>query len=279
MRPPPAFLTQLDSSRRFVPRFSGKRKLMNSQRLDSFRKSLIAVAVLGISAPVTSDAALVVALVLDPPTTAGSSPDVTSTRSGSGTWHLFALDDVPGDYGIGNYNIIVAGAGSVNHRSPVTNIQDTNGDAQSAGFNLLRTPTNANPIQASQNLPGLTPFLIHGFGQTAGSFTAQAAAIQPGSTVIGPTTSAAWGNYNTIAPLNGKNWLFIAEGTYNPSSPPNITQATFDLYTSPTTFQQRGPTSAAILITPEPSSVCLLTLAIIGASVFARWGRMNPTVV
>src|SRR4051794_5941056 len=57
-------------------------------------------------------------LVVDPTTTAGAgvpavnSMTVTSSRSGAGSWHLYAVDDSTTDFGIRNYSITLSpGAG------------------------------------------------------------------------------------------------------------------------------------------------------------------------
>jgi hypothetical protein len=132
----------------------------------------------------SANASVIVGLVIDPASTAGGG--ATSTRSGPGSWQVYALDDSNADFGISSYNITMTGTTAINHRSPVTTINDGNGDPQTAGFNLLRTATNGNPIQASQGLPGSTPFLIPGFGQTANSFANIAANATPPGTVVGP---------------------------------------------------------------------------------------------
>src|SRR3954466_9618918 len=71
-------------------------------------------------------------LVVDPTTTAGAGVPkvnglgVTSSRSGPGTWHLYALDDSTADFGIRNYNISLTGTiPAINHRSPNDAAWDT----------------------------------------------------------------------------------------------------------------------------------------------------------
>ena len=98
-----------------------------------------------------SQASVIVGLLLNPVSTAGGG--AMSTRSGAGSWQLYALDDSNTDFGISSYNITMSGTTAINHRSPRTTINDVNGDPQTAGFSLLRTGTNVNPIQASQALP------------------------------------------------------------------------------------------------------------------------------
>jgi hypothetical protein len=180
------------------------------------------------------------------------------------------VDDTAGHFGIATYNITLAGATAIDNRSPVTSILDASGDPQPAGFSMLRTGANANPIQASIPLPGTSPFIVKGIGRDASDFVTQAAAIQPGSTVIGPSTSPAWGNYDTISPNNGKNWLFIAEGTYGSGMPLNVTQASFNIFTSPTTFSNILVSQFTLLVIPEPTAISLIGMALVGLSGFTR---------
>jgi hypothetical protein len=210
---------------------------------------------------VRADAAVIFNVLINPPSTAGGG--ATSTRSGLGSWHLYAIDDNADDFGISLYSVTMVNATAINHRSPVTNINDSNGDPQTAGFTLLRSATNANPIHAAQNFPDQTPFLIKGFGQTTGNFcdVAGGACVA----VIGPTTSTSWGTYTNVSPYNGKHWLFIAEGLFNPPGPlPAIAAATVTVYNAD--FSSKFSPS----IVPEPCATSLVGLALVGLSGFAR---------
>ena len=203
--------------------------------------SLASLFLVGILSAPSTQAGVIVSLLQNPTTTAGGG--ATSTRSGNGTWQLYAIDDSNSDFGISSYNITLAGATAINHRAPVTTINDQNGDPQTAGFNLLRTGTNANPIQASQNLPGQTPFLITGFGQTASNFATKAQAIDPASAVVGPTTSGSWGNYNSpllsASSINGNKWVFLAEGL---GSSVRVSSATFTVFSNASGASVNVPT-------------------------------------
>jgi hypothetical protein len=216
--------------------------------------------------------------VFDPPTTAGGG---TSTRSGPGTWQLFAVDNTDADFGISGYNIAyTAKVTAINHRTPAGNATDGNGDAQSAGFTGLRSGTNVNPMVASQGLPGTTPFLITGFGQTAGTLAAKVAAIDPAATVT-PTSSANWGTYTSpvlqtsfaINWANGNAWMLMAEGTYSGSVPivPSqfIVSAVATTYIS-SNFASAAATTDVVFIWPEPNSLSLIGLASIMMAAFRR---------
>ena len=218
----------------------------------------------------SANAGIIVGLLLNPASTAGGG--ATSTRSGNGSWQLYALDDTSADFGISSYNVTMSGTTAINHRSPVSTINDTNGDPQTAGFNLLRTATNANPIQASQGLPGTTPFLISGYGQTASDFITKSTAVDAGAVTVGPTTSGVWGNYNSsaLAPLSaangGRKWVFLAEGL-GPAGVTDVTSAVFTIF-STSQGQSSSTTSTIVRLTetviPEPATLSLLGLAMIG---------------
>ena len=242
--------------------------MVTNKRLNRSIAALTIALALSLATVRDAPAAVIFAWSVNPTTTAGGG--ATSTRSGIGTWQLYALDTDASSFGISSYNISMDNTTAINHRAPVTTINDQNGDPQTAGFNLLRTATNANPIQASQNLPGQTPFLITGFGQTAGNFTSKAQAIDPGSMVVVPTTSGSWGTYNdprlspSIYSLN-RSWVFLAEGAYNASGPwPRVGAAVATIFSN-----QAGVSVAAQVILvpmdfPEPGALSLVALALVG---------------
>jgi hypothetical protein len=226
---------------------------------------------------------VILLMLLNPPSTAGGG--ATSTRSGNGSWQLYAIESADAtDFGISSYNITMSGTTALNHRSPVTTVQDSNGDPQTAGFNLLRTGTNVNPIQGSQGLPGTTPFLITGFGQTASNFVTKSTAIDTAAVVVGPTTSGVWGNYNfpdlsspllltgdgspaaAAAVTAGKKWVFLAEGL-GPAGITDVISAIFTVYSTSNGQSAAAATMSVIHIdpnVPEPSSVVLLLCGLAG---------------
>lgn len=182
----------------------------------------------------SASAGVIVGLLPSPVTTAGVAQ---STRSGPGTWHLYAIDTSNTDFGISSYNITMTGVTAINNRSPNGSATDENGDPQTWGFTGLRSGTNANPIVASQALPGTSPFLITGFGQEANNAATKIGGIQPLATGITAVSGASWGNYTTrnfypemlnYEAQTGHKFVFIAEGTGNISIS-NITSGVFSV--------------------------------------------------
>jgi hypothetical protein len=203
-------------------------------------KLLLACLVSTVFVVSNANAAVILKLVFDPATTAGAGVPlvnnlgVTSTQSGAGRYHLYALDNNAGSFGISSYNVFVAGATSALHRSPTTSWNDIDeGGPYKAGFDLLRSANNFPPIgtfQASQPLPGTVPVLIAGYGQQASNFVSKLAPANLDSSSLALTTSGQWGNYATISPHNGKHWVFIGEGAYPTGQRPTVSGAVLTIY-------------------------------------------------
>lgn len=228
---------------------------------------------------------MMVVLVLDPPTTAGSGIpaaggfNVVSTRFGPKTWHLFAMDGLSFSYGIRNYSITLApGAGGtipiITHRSPSTQWDDSvvfnegNGP-YAAGFNDLRSGANVTPIVAGQAVANLPQ--IGGFGISASNFQAKTNALS-----YSATTNGQWGSYADlyfyhlweVSWLHGdfrvRDPLFIAEGTYT-GAHPTVAGASMAYWTSasltgsafaPSYYLETGFAS------PEPATQTLVVLGL-----------------
>jgi hypothetical protein len=151
-----------------------------------------------------------------------------SNRSGAGTWHLYAIDDIDNSFGISSYFVkLNPGPGgsipAISNRSPNTVWFDIDGDNFSAGFASLRSVSNANPITGAQGLSDSNTPRIGGFGISASDFQLKVT----GAESFAATTNGQWGKYadfggGTIPGFaHGHNPLFLAEGTYT-GSPPTV---------------------------------------------------------
>lgn len=217
---------------------------MKSDQIHHTRRSLFTALVLACSFGANAALAgpLYVFLVVDPATTAGagvaSSNDfsVTSTRSGVGTWHLYAVDDLPDSFGIRSFNIKLnpGQEGTIPimcNRSPNTRWDDdptfgSGSGTVAAGFSDIRSGRNVTWISGGQGVVNNTN--IGGLGISAGNFQLQT----PGQS-FSTTTSGQWGTYAdpfTSGELGNtgrmRNALFLGEGTYTGGAP------TVDLTTS-----------------------------------------------
>jgi hypothetical protein len=233
-------------------------------------------------------------LVVDPATTAGagvptiashgSQLAVNSSRSGAGSWHLFALDDADNSAGIRSFSIKLIGTvSSILNRSPTTSWNDIDDVSSNAGFNDLRTTTPT--IGAGQG--PTNPVQIPGFGQTASNFGAQL----PAATSFAVTTSGRWGTYaaadgftSGLVTATGhfRNAVFLAEGLYTGAAPridtttpigaggtavnvwnaagfPNSGSTTVTALTGTNTVKDFDPWQD-----PEPASLILVGLAVFG---------------
>jgi hypothetical protein len=230
----------------------------------------------------SAHAGVIFGIILNPTTTAG--PNSGSNRSGANTWQVYAVDDDPvtaTNQGISSYQFQLTGAGATNHRSPNATFDDSNANPAGSGFSLARqttpsiaaaepTPPPGGDAAVAAAIANGDYFPILGFGQTASSFSAKYPSASPAN-------STAWGNYTSslVAPRNGHNWVFIAEGTGNPTFVPGSLVVTlFNSATSYTSAFAVNPQfevlGAAI---PEPASLVLLGVAAIGSFGFLRRRR------
>src|SRR4051812_8014571 len=107
--------------------FSVRIKDTSMTRTYMIRKTLLA-AFAALMMASSGQAGIILGLYTNPPTTSGVA---TSTRSGPGTWHLYAIEDAASsDLGIASYNVTMNGTTALNHRSPNGTALDSNGDTQ-----------------------------------------------------------------------------------------------------------------------------------------------------
>jgi hypothetical protein len=237
-----------------------------------------------------------VAFVVDPPTTAFSGVPTadgftgTSTRSGPGTWHLYAVDDVPNTFGIKNiYLKISPGPGgtvpSIQNRLPLTSWDDSpsfgsgNGPF-TTGLNNNRSSGGSGRISGQQDsgvIAGdITVPLIDGFGQTSSNFK-----IKTGGQSFDGTLNGQWGNYADFPAINFgsgvRHPLFMGEGTYT-GSPPTIDTTTFvfgdhEIAVWTNAALTNWTTYTVVLITvPEPTTSVLSGAALLSV-IFSRARR------
>jgi hypothetical protein len=234
-------------------------------------------------------------LLIDPPTTAGAGVPasnglrVTSTRSGAGTFQLYAIDDVTGSFGIKTYSIQLNGTiTSLVNRSPnaIWNDLDELGPYPEGFSDLRSAVASTGTVMATQGL--VNSVYIEGFGISPGDFIAANPQAAPGSTFV--TSSGQWGNYSSafsyytnVITSSGhhRNAVFLAEGNYS-GPPPTVNLSTpvnqggtFVAY-----FTQHGSGASApapsyssdvpFPIDPEPASVTLVGLAVFGLIGFVR---------
>jgi hypothetical protein len=225
-------------------------------------------------------------LVIDPTTTAGSGIPasngmvVDSTKSGPGSFHLFAVDDVTGSFGIKSYQVKINGTlTSFVNRSPFGLWNDAGSNGPFAeGFNDVRVASTATGLTSAGQGPTNNP-QIRGVGISASDFFQKTS----GAASFSSVTNSQWGNYNDGAPTSGnainiggngafRNAVLLAEGTYSGALPiidtttQNGTLFNYYLTSSNVTGAMAPTLSTVNPFVPEPATLTLLGLATLGIS-------------
>lgn len=227
----------------------------------------LAIVVVAVAAASASAGTVMLSIVANP-----AVPACTGcTLSGPGTYVLYAEDVTPAGqppmFGIVSYGVPILNVNDFFHRSPRASLVDDSagsGDSGPAGFSNLRSGNNATAIGtcpgvtcggffigATQDTTTPTPFLIGGYGQTAGSF----AASVPGTATIAGTIQPSWGKK-----------LVLGEGHFTPNNPnrkPTLGLASVDAFVNGFSNADHTQVSKQVVI-PEPASAALVGLAVVG---------------
>jgi hypothetical protein len=274
------------------------------------RTFLVGLFSLGLAA-IAQAGPMYVYVVADPQSTAGAgvaavnTMTVTSTKSGAGTFHVYAVDDVTGSFGIKSYNIKLNGViTTFLNRATNGTWQDNDAVSNAEAFNDVRTAVAGTGITSGGQNP-TNVFFIKGFGIQAGNLPAVNSSGAMGSggapNYDGTTTTAnpsgQWGTYSATlgaatsgnaqgqtAPLGDgafRRAIFLAEGNYTGSAPTvdlvtqGATATAFNFFTSAT----GGAAASAPLIkaenpfVPEPATITLCGLAFVGGIGLVRRRR------
>lgn len=219
-----------------------------------------------------------VALVIDPATTAFSGIPAsggfsgTSTLSGSGTWHVYAVDDIGNDFGISGILVkLLPGPGGaipiIRNRLPFTYWDDdpsfgSGNGPFSTGMNAARA-IQGNSIGGIQNASGnITIPRIGGMGQSSGDFS-----LVTGAQSFSDTVSGQWGSYADFPAVDFgsglRRALFVAEGTYTGLRPTIDTDIHSSLAFTWDNNTLSDTTERKIVLFPVPEpSVPLMAIAL-----------------
>jgi hypothetical protein len=270
--------------------------------LPTFRQIILPMLTLIGLAATANAGPMFIYMFVDPVSTAGagvpaaSGMTVTSSKSGVGTFQLYAVDDVTGSFGIKSYQIKLNGTiTTFFNRSPNGLWNDTDGAGPYAeGFNDFHSAIAATGITVGGQNP-TNQFFIKGVGISAGNLVAANTAGAPnfdnGTTTA--FTSGQWGNYSQALPhCSGevctpgdgaiRNAIFLAEGNYS-GAPPTVDLTTprgtvINYFTSASGSGAAPATQYSsvwpFFICPEPATPTLIALAVaaIGSCVRRRRG-------
>lgn len=174
-----------------------------------------------------------------------------------GTFDVFASASLGDNAGIAGYGVPLSGGiTSVDHNSPFGSFATGGPGNGPIGLSLFRSDDDVTSLAAAQDTVSPTPYLIYGFGQTAGDLS-----TFPGlGGIFGDSQQLAYG-----APL------LIASGTWDGISPGFGAPVETNVFVD----NQSAATMAALVSTsvqavPEPASIVMLSMGGVGLLVWRR---------
>ncbi|CAK9090439.1 Uncharacterized protein SCF082_LOCUS52628 [Durusdinium trenchii] len=172
-----------------------------------------------------------------------------------GTFDVFASASLGDNAGIAGYGVPLSGGiTSVDHNSPFGSFATGGPGNGPIGLSLFRSDDDVTSLAAAQDTVSPTPYLIYGFGQTAGDLS-----TFPGlGGIFGDSQQLAYG-----APL------LIASGTWDGTTPGFGAPVETNVFVD----NQSAATMAALVSTsvqavPEPASIVMLAMGGVGLLVW-----------
>lgn len=261
------------------------------------RTFLVGLFSLGLAA-IAQAAPMFIYVVSDPGSTAGAGVaavngmTVTSSKTGAGTFQVYAVDDVTGSFGIKSYNIKLNGAiTTLLNRSSNANWDDIDAVSSPEGFNDVRTAVAATGLTSAGQGP-TNPFFVKGFGISADNFPNN----NPNDVSTAQVASGQWGAYSATlgAPTSGlttnggsgqqRRAILLAEGNYTGAAPTIDLVTTGAIATSVNYFTSASTSAGATAtqysalnpfaaVVPEPATLTLLGLSFVGGLGLVRRRR------
>ena len=185
----------------------------------------------------------------------------TMNPTSATTWSLTAGASAGDNFGIDYYAVELAGATTISHVNVSPKISDVDAGLN-YGFSFARSADNAPVVSAAQDSTG-GGVAVYGLGQTAGTLKSW----------VPPADATAAGRPDSVGTYASP--LVLATGT-NPAGlwPKIVTTSTGFIFTQQGTGGGFGtfgpPTSVNIIQVPEPATIALVGLCLVGGLGFRR---------